>query len=424
VSATVAESAAGRPDVLRPPPADFKGRVSAAITSWAMARAGFAFGLLRDYWPIPHVGDTYAVTRYDDVREVFLNDDAFPVAYEAKLDVIMGGEKFFLGMGDTPDYRRDTAAMRKVVRAEDIASRLVAATSARAEQIVAGAGGRIEVVDALARAVTFDVLAPYFGVGDPPGGDLRVWTTRLFEFQFADQGNDPALRAEVDRMAPALRAHIDALLAACRANSSPDDTVLSRCVAMQAQGVEGFSDAQIRSALMGFLVGGLPQPPMVIPQALEQLLLRPDALAGAQKAARADDDALLAGYVFEALRFDPLALALIRVAARDQIVAAGTSRATLVKHGSTVLTAFSSAMMDARRVADPMRFDPRRPSYNYMHFGYGLHQCFGYHINMALVPLVLKPLLRREQLHRATGGAGYLVKRGAFADSLTVRYRP
>jgi cytochrome P450 len=424
VSAAVASPAASRPDVLRPLPKDLKSRVSAAITSWALARAGFVFGLLRDHWPIPHVGGTYVVTRYDDVREVFLRDDAFPVAYEAKLDVIMGGEKFFLGMGDTPQYRRDTAAMRKVVRPDDIAARLVPATAARAEQIVAEAGGQIEVVDALARAVTFDVLAPYFGVGDPPGGDLRVWTTRLFEFQFADQGNDPALRAEVDMMAPALRAHIDALLAACRADPAPADTVLSRCVAMQAQGVDGFSDARIRSALMGFLVGGLPQPPMVIPQALEQLLRRPDALAGARKAARADDDALLAGYVFEALRFDPLAPALIRVAARDQTVAAGTPRATLVKQGSTVLTAFSSAMMDRRRVADPERFDPRRPSYNYMHFGYGLHQCFGYHINMALLPLVLKPLLRREGLHRAPGGAGLLVKRGAFADRLSVRYRP
>ena len=85
------------------------------------------------------------------------------------------------------------------------------------------------------------------------------------------------------------------------------DDVLGRCLDMQAKGEPGFSDDQIRTALMGFVVGGPPQPPMVVPQALEQLLRRPPALAGAQEAARSGDDKLLAGYVFEAMRFDPLA---------------------------------------------------------------------------------------------------------------------
>lgn len=52
------------------------------------------------------------------------------------------------------------------------------------------------------RRVTFTVLSDYLGVPDPHGADLRVWATRLFEFQFADPGDDPALRADVDRMAP------------------------------------------------------------------------------------------------------------------------------------------------------------------------------------------------------------------------------
>jgi cytochrome P450 len=416
----VTGGAPSRPDVLRPE----AGGARARIAAWALDHAGFFLGLARDYWPIPHIGDTYVVTRYDHVREVFLNDAAFQVTYKGKLDVIMDNAPFFLGMADTPEYRRDTAAMRKVVRADDIPARLIPAVNRRAEAEVAAADGTIEVVDALARQVTFDVLAPYFGVDDPPGGDLRVSTTRLFEFQFADQGNDPSLRAEVDAMAPALRAHVDALIGACRAGGAADDSVLSRCVAMQARGEDGFSDLQIRSALVGLLVGGLPQPPMVVPQALEQLLRRPDALAGAQRAARDDDDALLAGYVFEALRFDPLAPALIRVAVQDQIIAAGAGRAARVKKGASVLIALSSAMMDERRVADPKIFNPRRPPHEYLHFGYGLHQCFGLHINLALLPLMLKPLLKRKGVRRAPGPDGHLVKRGLFADRLWVQFRP
>src|SRR5205823_2429643 len=102
------------------------------------------------------------------------------------------------------------------------------------------------------------------------------------------------------------------------------------------------------------------QPPMVVPQAMEQLLRRPDALAAAQQAARDGNDKLLGGYVFEAMRFDPLAPALPRVAVVERTIAVGSARATKVPKGATVLVAFSSAMMDERRLPDPRRFEPRR----------------------------------------------------------------
>lgn len=405
-------------EVLRPGPGGLKAR----LAGWALARAGFGFRVLRTLRPIPRLGRTVLVTRYDDVREVFLDDRAFAVPYRDKLDVIMGGEPFFLGMGDTPEYRRDTRAMRLAFRPEDIADRLAPAVERRAEALVAESGGRIEVVDALVRRVTFEVLCDYFGTPGPDGADLRVWATRLFEFQFADQGDDPALRREVDAFAPALRAHIDALIEHRRASRTSKDDVLGRCLAPQAQGRPGFSDAQIRSALVGFIVGGLPQPPMVVPQAMEQLLRRPDALAGAVAAARGGDDALLAGHVFEAMRFDPLAPALTRVAVEDRTVAAGTRRASKIARGSSVLVAFSSAMMDGRRVPEPQRFDPRRLPHEYLHFGYGLHTCFGLRLNQALLPLMLKPLLRRPNLRRAPGPEGHLRKRGAFAERLVVEF--
>lgn len=393
----------------------------------AFSQLPLVFRVLRTAWPLPKLGSTVVATRYDDVRQVFLEDGAFGVPYAGKLDVIMGGEPFFLGMGDTPQYRADTAAMSRVVRIDDLSARIAPEVTAAAEAVVAGAvgtggPGRLEVVDGLVRKVTFDVLGRYFGVSDPPGGSLRVWGTRLFEFQFADPGIDSALRAEVDRMAPALRAHIDAIIARRRAAGSGPDDVLGRCVEMQVRGEPGFSDARIRTALMGFIVGGPPQPPMVVPQALEQLLRRPEALAGAQRAARADDDRLLAGHVFEAMRFDPLAPALPRVALKDWEIASGTPRARTIRRGETVLAAFSSAMMDERRIPDPRRFDPRRLPHEYIHFGYGLHTCFGIHINGALLPLVLKPLLKRPGLRRAAGSEGFLSKNGVFADRLVVEY--
>ena len=402
--------------VFRPP------NMRTRLVGFAMRRMPFLLGVAQRWWPIPRFGKKVVVTRHDDVREVFLNDRAFGVPYKQNLDVIMGGEPFFLSMGDTPEYHAGRDAMLRVVRREDIPTRLAPAAEAMAEQIVEQAGGKLEVVDQLVRRVTFDLLGDYFGVPDPPGGDLRVWGTRLFEFQFADDGSKE-LRTEVDRIAPALRAHIDAEIARRRtARGSDKDDVLGRCLKMQAKGEPGFSDAEIRTALMGFIVGGPPQPPMVVPQALEQLLRRPDALAGAQRAARDGDDKLLAGYVFEAMRFDPLAPVMPRVALADATIAAGTSRRRTVRKGSDLMVGISSAMMDPRRLADPERFDPRRLPHEYTHFGHGLHTCFGIHINKAVLPLMLKPLLRRDNLRRARGRVGRLRKQGPFAVALSVTY--
>jgi cytochrome P450 len=78
--------------------------------------------------------------------------------------------------------------MRKVIRTDDIPARLVPAVEDAAEKIVASAGGRLEVVDALVRRITFDVLGAYFGIPDPPNSDLRVWATRLLRVPIRRSG--------------------------------------------------------------------------------------------------------------------------------------------------------------------------------------------------------------------------------------------
>src|SRR5260370_27578619 len=104
--------------------------------------------------------------------------------------------------------------------------------------------------------------------------------------------------------APLLRQHIDNLVVARRGQPLRDD-VVARCLILKQTGAPGMDDASIRTNLIGFIVGGLPQPPMVAPQAMEQLLRRPEWLAQAQQAACTNDDRRLAALVFEAMRFDP-----------------------------------------------------------------------------------------------------------------------
>lgn len=380
----------------------------------------YFFSLLRCVKPVWNVAGVTLTSRYDHVREVFATDAKFGVMYKPKLDIIMGEEPFFLGTDDRLQHQYDTAAMCKVILPGDL-QRLAVDVEERAARIINMSRGQIEVVNDLTRQVSFDFLATYLGIPPPDNGDLRVWATRLFEFQFADGGNDMALRAEVDEIAPALRAHIDATITLRKQGTGGDD-VLARCLTLQSADEPGFGDVQIRTALMGMIVGGPPQPPMVLPQAMEQLLQRPQILAEAQAAARDNDDEALRRYVLEAMRFDPLGPGLWRVALDDVTLAQGTRHEVTIKAGSHVLAAFASAMMDPRRVSNPKTFDPNRPAADYIHFGYGLHACFGRYINLATLHLMLKPLLKQPGLRRAPGADGKLSKNGPFAERLVVRY--
>jgi cytochrome P450 len=395
-------------------------RKAGALTNAMIGAAPFFLGLARRWWPIPKLGGTAAVTRYDDVMEVFATDAAFAVPYAENLDVITDGEPFFLGLRDTPEYRAQLQAMRDVVRAEDL-PRLGDEAEARAEAIVAASGGRVEVVS-LVRQVAFGLIGSYFGVPEPARGSLAVWGSRLFEYQFTGSPKDEKWLAEIKDLAKAFRDHVDAAIAARKAAGTGPDDVLQRCLEAQAAGRPGYSDTQIRTALVCMVVGGPPQPPMVVPQAIEQLLRREPWLRAAGEAACAGDDGRLHDIIFEAMRFDPLAPGLPRLTVADHVIARGTPREKLIPKGTKMLVAFSQAMMDESRVPEPKRFDPLRPAQNYCHFGHGLHECFGRLINHATLHRMVKPLFAREGLRRAPGSEGRLRKNGAFAERLVVEF--
>ncbi len=180
-------------------------------------------------------------------------------------------------------------------------------------------------------------------------------------------------------------------------------------------------DISIRNNLIGLIVGAIPTTSKCCAQVLDVLLKRPDELAKAQAAARAGDDALLAQYVFEALRFHPNNPGVVRIAAREATVGKGM-HATVIPKGSVVLAATQSAMFDDRIVESPHEFRVGRPDHAYMHFGYGMHACFGQYVNRVQIAGILKPLLKQQGLQRAAGDAGQLQYKGPFPSVLGVAF--
>jgi cytochrome P450 len=234
------------------------------------------------------------------------------------------------------------------------------------------------------------------------------WATLLFRYLFADLQADPAL--DRDALAAAFQAcaAIDAAIAKRKASGGVKDDVLGRCLTMQAAGLPGMDDLGIRNNFIGLFIGAIPTLSKAAVQALDQLLDRPEALTSAQQAARNGDDALFAAHVFEAFRFNPINVLMLRRASRDTKIAAGSLRARRIPKDTMVMAATLSAMFDPLKIDSPESFRTDRSWGDYIHWGYGLHGCFGAHINRAVVPAILKPLVLKSGLRRAPGEAGQI----------------
>jgi cytochrome P450 len=353
----------------------------------------------------PNTG-TAIVTRHQDVIEVLDRNADFEVVYEPKMRAITGGENFFLGMQDTPLYTRDTSNMRLAMRRDDVATTIQPLARRLAEQLVAGHAKGLDLPNDLTLRVPTAIVTDYFGITGAPNSDLVAWATVMFWYLFVDLAGDAELARKALDAAAASSAVIDAAIARRKASGEAKDDVLGRCLVLQKAGEPGMDDLGIRNNLIGLFIGAIPTISKACVQALDQLLDRPQALASAQAAAQSGDDALLAAHVFEAFRFNPVNPLIYRRAARDARIAAGSLRSRLIPKGSMVLAVNLSAMFDPLRINAPESFRTDRPWGDYILWGYGMHTCFGAHVNRAVMPEVLKPLLLKPGLRRAAGAAG------------------
>jgi cytochrome P450 len=349
---------------------------------------------------------TAIVTRYQDVVEVLDRNADFEVVYEPKMRAITGGENFFLGMQDTAHYERDVSNLRLAMRRDDVAAIVEPAARRLAEQLVAKQTNRIDVPKDLSQLVPTAMVTDYFGIAGAENADLVDWATLMFWYLFVDLSGDPAIESKALDAAGSCRSAIDAAILSRKASGVQKDDVLGRCLVLQKANQPGMDDLGIRNNLIGLMIGAIPTISKACVQVLDQLLDRPQALESAQAAARKGDNALLAGHLFEAFRFNPVNPLIYRRAACDATIAAGSLRARRIPKGTMVMASNLSAMFDPLKIEAPESFRIDRPWGEYMLWGYGMHTCFGAHINRAVMPAILKPLLTKPGLRRAAGNAG------------------
>jgi cytochrome P450 len=79
-------------------------------------------------------------------------------------------------------------------------------------------------------------------------------------------------------------------------------------------------------------------------------------------------------------------------------------------------------MFDADKFKNPDEFRSDRSLTDYLHFGHGMHECFGLFIASVVIPETAKALLRDRRMRRARGRKGRICYDGAFADHLFVEF--
>ena len=379
------------------------------------------FALLRAVKPVLFIHDIAVVTRYEDVVGVLTHDEAFGVEpYSGKMTSLAGD--FILGLDETPEYEHDVSILRLAAPRSDM-TRLTDFVAQTAEELVeagASAGGTVNVAD-VAKRVPARLIGHWFGTPGPDQDAMIEWTLAMFEDIFVNVKNDPDVHARAVEASSQLRPYLlDTIAERKRERNAGADTVVDRLLAMQGTPASAFSDEDIATNIIGLVVGFVPTIATATTFAINELLDRPEVLRGAQDAARADDIDTVRAYMWEAMRFAPQGPGLLRRTLTDFVIGEGTGHAATVRAGMLTFASTESAMLDGEVVDDPDEFRIGRPAHHYLHFGAGLHQCFGRFANAVQIPLIAAALLRRPDFARSPGAHGSLVKNGPYPQSLIV----
>jgi len=215
---------------------------------------------------------------------------------------------------------------------------------------------------------------------------------------------------------------MDAQIALRKSQSSNgNDDVLGRLLALQDAAHPWLDDLAVRRNLAGVIVGAVDTTSKFVALAIDELLRRPEMLAGARECALKGDIEGVRGYAWEAVRFNPHHPLQVRYCEQASQIAQGQARAKNIPAETFVYIATLSAMFDPDAFTKPGEFNPQRQT-DYLHFGCGMHTCFGKAINGIQIPELLATLLRLPNLRRAPVGAGQILYDGPFPNRLVLEF--
>lgn len=390
-----------------------KSRLIAVLTGSPVQRCVFAW--LRKHKPVLVLGKRAVITRDSDVREALARDTELTIAEINAPNMLRLNGPFFLGMDRSEQYSREQGDTRKVIQPNE--SVLIHQIVRRHCHDLIGAAlpvGRIDMVSQLSRPVAARFIADYFGVPGPNETKLMHWMRALFQDLFINLSNDRSIQLTAEQSYRELGPYLLDLIAERKQQIRQGyvgDDFLSRMIRLQLNSEITLDDDGIRRNISGLIVGALDTTSKVSTLIVEQLLKQPEWLAQAK--AVVDDEQAFLHLCFDVLRFDTMASVMRRYSGNGVDIAG-----VLIPQGCEVFVATASAMFDEQAWPEPYRIRTDRPLDRYLHFGDGMHRCFGEYINRIQVPLIVGSLVRLPNLRKHST----LLYDGPFPDQFVLAF--
>lgn len=383
------------------------------------------FAELRETRPILDLPVMTVVARWADVVDLLSRNETFRVTYAPHMDPSVG--PFMLGRDGAVQNWRDKAAMRTLLRWDDLpAIRATAAevASAALGGATHGADGVFDVVATVSRLVPLKIVQRCFGFPGPDDATMLAWSRATQADMFHNLANDPAVLQANIAAGQAMQAWVANFVDARQpwADAAGEDTV-SRLLRLTGRGLSGLDRQGVISNVCGLLVGAVETASQAIVNATEQILLNPAQAGLAAQAAHKGDNAAFDAIVWEALRFSPMTTFVLRVAAEPAVLAPGSDHQATVPAGRVVAAGIGSAMFDPAVFPAPDDFQTR-PRDLYLHVGFGAHICLGQYVAYEIIPETVRQILLVPGVHLLPQGGSIVNNAGGpFAESFKLGFK-
>lgn len=392
------------------------------LLSWLSARPALMRELLlRIRKPALQLGSDTVLLGHHEIMQVLQRPSDFTLAPLLRPRILSGD--FLLSQDDSLQYRNDKARMQEAFFSEDfnLIDRIRTFSSRCSQQILQSrasgeSGFELDFVGELAEPVAAMVLYQLvIGYPESPSQEFVQALRNLGKLIVAGDYHQETRRQEYDDAISVLMQALDTRLTD-NTQAWRKDSVVSRMLQ------NGCSHADIKRDIGGIAAAGVATIARAGGQAFNELLHRPAALLLAREAAASDNEAAMIQCTLEALRFNPMFQFIVRRCEFDTRIECLDGSHVVLRKGKNVSLGLLAAMFDARVFPEPQRFMVTRPRQHYLHFGDGMHRCFGEriaHVQIAQITMAL--LLHAKTITRSQQqGRGYLEFEGPALRHLMV----
>lgn len=339
---------------------------------------------MQDEAPVYHNAehDFYALTRFRDCHEAFVDFETYSSACGTVLE-LMHGEPFEIPLiifMDPPRQTRLRNLVSKVFTPRRIAELepRIRAIAARYLDALVGAG-RADFVAEFTAKLPMDVISTLLGIPEADRDDVRTWSNRILH---REPGNPMPPRESLEAQGRVM-AYFQSCLDERRAR--PRDDIMSLLLAAETPDGERLTDVELTGFFNLLATAGNETVTKLLATAFYWLWKFPD-----QRQVLLDDPGAIPGAVEETLRFDPPSHYQGRTLTRPVALHGVT-----MPEGARVAVVNGASGRDPRQFPDPDRFDVRREIDLHLGFGFGRHICLGASLARLESRIALEEFCRR-----------------------------